>query len=184
MPYLHREKTTKHQFSNFFTTLYSVSHNSSSSSFMHLTVHIHPKLWTLSVACAVPQACIHTLLTPKVKPAGVQRPLWTPLPAFLTTDPPPRAVCCWGCTNSPAPRATPPRQRTKAAFTSTFWWPSEGNVVVAGRCLSDHRSPALYRCGCYVCLLSCGEECQVLGWMYMSVSCVRVQGEGPDVCSF
>lgn len=31
----------------------------------------------------------------------------------------------------------PPGRNTKAAFTSTFWWPSEGNVVVAGCCLLD-----------------------------------------------
>lgn len=55
-------------------------------------------------------------------------------PPVLSQPPPrlPRAACCWGCTNSPAPSATPPFGSTKAAFTSTFWWPSEGNVVVAG----------------------------------------------------
>lgn len=43
------------------------------------------------------------------------------------------------------PNATPLGWSTKAAFTSTFWWPSEGNVVVAGRCLLDQRSTALYQ---------------------------------------
>lgn len=101
-------------------------------------------LWWLSVAFILTEAGFHTLFTPKVKLAGVQWPLWTPPPPPPSLSQPPPSTPCglllrlckqlniqW-----PTPHQ-PPGRNTKAAFTSTFWWPSEGNVVVAGCCLLD-----------------------------------------------
>lgn len=118
---------------------------SSLTSLQHCTVSlscdrfmIHRTVY--AVAFTLPPAGVHTLLTPKVKPAGVQRPLLSLLPL-----PNPRGPLLGLYKQPPEPGATPPCRSTKAAFTSTFWWPSEGNVVVAGRCLLDHRSTALYQ---------------------------------------
>lgn len=103
-----------------------------------------------------------------------------PSRSFLSLPlPPPRRPVVLGLYKQPSAQRQPlPCRRTKAAFTSTFWWPSEGNVVVAGRCPLDHRSPALHHRGYYVCLLwaeTKGEECQVpLGQTCTSINGAHV----------
>lgn len=44
-----------------------------------------------------------------------------------------------------ARRPLPPsHSNTKAAFTSAFWWPSEGNVIIVGCSMLYHRVTVLY----------------------------------------
>lgn len=72
----------------------------------------------------------------------------------------------------------PPGRNTKAAFTSTFWWPSEGNVVVAGCCLLDtdvHLCSVTFVCselgrGCHIKRnVRCWIECIWVGVQRWSV---------------
>lgn len=101
-----------------------------------------------------PSGRLSHLVNPKGETCRCTTAPLNPFPALFQPPPSNPAQPVVGAVQTaPEPSATPPGWSTKAAFTSTFWWPSEGNVVVAGRCLLDHRSTALYQRVITFCLL-------------------------------
>lgn len=69
-----------------------------------------------------------------------------PLMAFLSSRiPPSNPELLVAEAVQTAQRPLPPSHwNTKAAFTSAFWWPSEGNVIIAGCSMLYPRGAALY----------------------------------------
>lgn len=111
--------------------------------------HMHASIFSCSASmCHIPAVITLGPVTPSLQtftpcsPKGeacrcTTAPLKYHISPFhrLPPTPNPSTGCCWGCTNTSwaqraPPHPHPPLGSTKAAFTSMFWWPSEGNVVV------------------------------------------------------
>lgn len=81
-----------------------------------------------------PSGRLSHLVNPKGETCRCTTAPLNPFPALFQPPPSNPAQPVVGAVQTaPEPSATPAGWSTKAAFTSTFWWPSEGNVVVAGR---------------------------------------------------
>lgn len=118
-----------------------------------------------------------------MKPAGVQRPLWTPRPGLSQPHPPLpfqiHAVCCWGCTNSPWSQWHPSPSKHKGSIYQYVLVTFRGQCCCSWTLPAGSQTYSSVSAGHYVCLLWGGgvsEECQVLGQM-----CLRCWWLG-EVC--